>query len=79
LAKPTIIFHNKRHPSKMGAPEIEAFLSHLVGEGNVSASTQNHTYNALLLLYRNVLHIELTDPILVMLNRGSKAVRSPLD
>ena len=22
-----ILFHNKRHPSKMGAPELEAFLN----------------------------------------------------
>ena len=25
-----ILFHNKRHPREMGAPEIEAFLTHLV-------------------------------------------------
>ncbi len=43
----------------MGAPEIEAFLTHLAQEGNVSASTQNQVFNALLFLYRNVLHIEL--------------------
>jgi hypothetical protein len=24
-----ILFHNKRHPREMGAPEINAFLSHL--------------------------------------------------
>jgi hypothetical protein len=29
----------------MGAPEIEAFLSHLAQEGNVSASTQNQAFN----------------------------------
>lgn len=50
----------------MGAPEIEAFLSHLAQEGNVSASTQNQAYSALLFLYRNVLHIELTGPILAL-------------
>jgi integrase len=46
-----------------GAPEIEAFLSHLAQEGHVSASTQNQAFNALLFLYRNVLHIELDAPI----------------
>lgn len=24
-----ILFHGKRHPSEMSAPEVEAFLSHL--------------------------------------------------
>jgi Phage integrase, N-terminal SAM-like domain len=24
-----ILFHDKRHPAEMGAPEIEAFLTHL--------------------------------------------------
>jgi len=27
-----ILFHNKRHPSEMGAPEVQAFLSHLATE-----------------------------------------------
>ena len=35
-AKRYILFHNKRHPAEMGAPEIEAFLSHLAQETNVS-------------------------------------------
>jgi len=47
----------------MGAQEIEAFLSHLAQEGNVSASTQNQAFNALLFLYRNVLNLELKAPI----------------
>jgi hypothetical protein len=36
-----IRFHDKRHPSTMGAAEVEAFLTHLAVEGKVSASTQN--------------------------------------
>lgn len=62
-AKRYILFHNKRHPAEMGVPEIEAFLSHLAQEGNVSASTQNQAFNAILFLYRNVLKIELVTPI----------------
>jgi integron integrase len=62
-AKRYILFHNKRHPAEMGAPEIEAFLSHLAHVGNASASTQNQAFNALLFLYRNVLYIEFTGPI----------------
>jgi hypothetical protein len=30
-----------RHPSGMGAAEVEAFLSHLAVEGNVAASTRS--------------------------------------
>jgi integron integrase len=62
-AKRYILFHNKRHPAEMGAQEIEAFLSHLAQAGNVSASTQNQAFNALLFIYRNVLHLELEAPL----------------
>ncbi len=59
-----ILFHNKRHPREMGAPEIQAFLAHLAVEGNVSASTQNQALSALLFLYREVIHKEI-DPVLL--------------
>ena len=52
-------FHGKRHPSAMGAPEVERFLSHLAVEGGVSAATQNQAKAALLFLYRDTLDIEL--------------------
>ena len=35
-----ILFHNQRHSNEMGAPEIEAFLTHLGVEEQVAASTQ---------------------------------------
>jgi hypothetical protein len=38
-----ILFHGKRHPKDMGAPDIEAFLTHLTVAGQVVASTQNRT------------------------------------
>ena len=71
-AKRYILFQNKRHPAEMGAPEIEAFLSHLDQEGNVSASTQNQAINAILFLYRNVLKIELTTPVDVLCAKRSQ-------
>jgi Phage integrase, N-terminal SAM-like domain len=37
-AKRFILFQGKRHPSSMGAPEINEFLSHLAVERNVAAS-----------------------------------------
>lgn len=55
-----IWFHGKRHPKDMGAPELEAYLSHLAVERNVSASTQNQAKSALLFLYKEVLGIELS-------------------
>jgi len=35
-----ILFHNKRDPKEMANPEIEAYLSHLAVDLNVSAATQ---------------------------------------
>lgn len=55
-----ILFHDKRHPIEMGAPEVEAFLTHLAVNRNVSASTQNQALAALLFLYKEVLEVELT-------------------
>jgi integron integrase len=54
-----IIFHDKRHPKDMGAPEVEAFLTHLAVVGNVAAATQNQALSAILFLYREVLCINL--------------------
>lgn len=54
-----ILFHNKRHPAQMGAPEVNQFLSHLAIRGRVSASTQNQALSALLFLYRGVLKRDL--------------------
>ena len=47
----------------MGEREIEAFLSFLAIRRKVSASTQNQAFNALLFLYRQVLHKELKESI----------------
>jgi len=58
-ARRFILFHGKRHPAEMGAEEVRDFLSHLVSERNVSASTQSQAKSALLFLYREVLGIEL--------------------
>jgi integrase len=44
----------------MGNAEIEAFLTHLAVEGQVSASTQNPALSALLFLYRKVLNLEMS-------------------
>ncbi len=58
-ARRFILYHNKRHPRDMGAVEVEAFLSHLAVDRQVSASTQNQAKAALLYLYKQVLDIDL--------------------
>lgn len=54
-----ILFHGKRHPSEMREPEIEAFLTFLAVDEEVSPSTQNQALNSILYLYSNVLSIKL--------------------
>lgn len=54
-----IRFNNKKHPKYMGKFEVQAFLSYLAVTRNVSASTQNQVFCAILFLYRDVLKIEL--------------------
>jgi integron integrase len=58
--KEFILFHNKRHPAEMGAPELEAYLTHLAVERHVAPSTQNVAMQSILFLYREVLGVELT-------------------
>ncbi len=58
-----ILFHDKRHPRDMAAPEIEAFLTHLAIDAHVAAPTQNQALSALLFLYRQVLGTEIELPL----------------
>lgn len=74
-AKRFILFNGKRHPADMGALEVEAFLSALATERNVSASTQNQAMHAILFLYRDVLHIDL--PWLDGVTRAKVSKRLP--
>ena len=55
----------------MGDAEVEAFLTHLAKDENVSASTQNQALNAQFFLYRNVLQIDLAIPIHALLAKPS--------
>lgn len=67
-----ILFHQKRHPNEMGEAEVEAFLTHLAVDGNVSASTQNQALSALLFLYRHVLKQPLGNSIEAVRAKQSK-------
>jgi integrase len=56
-----ILFHDKRHPKEMGAPEIRAFLAHLALYDQVATSIQNGALNARLFLYCHVLKLPFPD------------------
>lgn len=71
-----IIFHGKRHPAEMGAPEVTEFLTALAVRDKVAASTQNQALSALLFLYRHVLGVEL--PWLDGLVRAKRPQRLPV-
>ncbi|MBZ0105582.1 MAG: integron integrase [Sulfuricella denitrificans] len=75
-AKRFIYWHDKRHPADMGAPEVEAFLSALATERNVSASTQNQAMHAILFLYKDVLGVDL--PWLDGITRAKVSKRLPV-
>jgi integron integrase len=54
-------YHRMRHPEELGEAEIVAFLTHLAAERRVSRSTQMQALSALILLYREVLRMEIGD------------------
>ena len=71
-----ILFHGKRHPRDMGAPEVEAFLTALAVELKVAAATQNLALAAVLFLYREILGVDL--PWLEGVTRAKKPERLPV-
>jgi integron integrase len=70
-------FHNMRARSDLDGAEakIELFLSDLAVNGQVAASTQNQAFNALLFLYRQVLHQDLQN---IQAVRADRPVRVPV-
>ena len=75
-ARRFILFHGKRHPRDMGAPEVQAFLSHMAVDRGVSPSTQNQAKAALLFLYRQVLAQDL--PWLTEVVQAKRQPRLPV-
>jgi integron integrase len=71
-----ILYHKKRHPRDMGTAEINDFITHLVNQRIVSASTQNQAISAILFLYRNVLQVQLDETALLPI-RPVKPKRVP--
>jgi len=52
-------FHDTRHPSELGADEVNLFLTHIATELGAGPSSQAQARAALLFLYREVLRIPL--------------------
>ena len=69
-----ILHHDKRHPKDMGAEEIQAFITHLAVQKNVSASTQNQALSAILFLYRYVLNKPIDLPAGLLRAEKSKTL-----
>lgn len=70
-----IIHHGRRHPKDMGKREVEAFLTSLAVERDVSAATQGQALSAILFLYREVLEQPL--PWLDEVTRAKRPARLP--
>ncbi|NMG14249.1 phage integrase N-terminal SAM-like domain-containing protein [Aromatoleum bremense] len=70
-----IIHHGRRHPANMGRREVEAFLTSLAVERDVSAATQGQALSAILFLYREVLEQPL--PWLDEVTRAKRPARLP--
>jgi integron integrase len=70
-----ILANKKRHPGQMGGLEVEAFLTKLAVQDQVSASTQNQALAALLFLYREVLSVDL--PWMENIRRAKRPERVP--
>lgn len=65
-----------RHPKEMGAVEVEAFLTMLATERQVSPSTHRQALSAILYLYKEVLKIEL--PWMQEIGRPKEQQRLPV-
>ena len=70
-----ILFCGKRHPKQLGGAEVAQFLSHLATRGQVSPSTQNQAFSALLFLYRDFLRQPLDD--LGSITRAQREAKVP--
>jgi integron integrase len=71
-----IIFHDRRHPETLGGQHVEAFLSHLAIERQVSAATQAQALAAILFLYKQVMKLDL--PWLAGVVRATRPKRLPV-
>lgn len=69
-------WHGLRHPSELGGPEVEAFLSYLAGERALAPSSHRQALSALLFLYGKVLGLNL--PWMTDIGRPQTTRRLPV-
>lgn len=62
-------------PHLLENDDMKKYLTHLALHGRVSSSTQNQAFNALLFLYRNILHKEVDD--LTSVARAKRKINLP--
>ncbi len=74
--KQFVLFNDKRHPSEMGKQEIERYLSHLAVNKQVAVATQSQALNAIVFLYKKVLHLPVADDLSPV--RSKRPVRLPV-
>ena len=65
-----------RHPKDMGSIEVQAFLTMLANERQVSPATHRQALNALLFMYRDVLSMDL--PWMQQIGRPPERKRIPV-
>lgn len=63
-------------PASLSAQDLRKFLSHLAAERHVASATQSQAFNALLFLYRYVLHVDVAG--LASTVRAAKKRRLPV-
>ena len=71
-----IHYHGLKHPSGLGAADVERFLTHLAVDRKVAASTQAQALSSVLFLYKQVLNVDL--PWLDNVVRASRPRRLPV-
>lgn len=71
-----ILFHGKQHPLDLNEQHVRAFLIYLANERQVAAATQNQALNAIVFLYRRVLHQALGD--IEPFDRAKRSRRLPV-
>lgn len=71
-------YGGKTHPNHIGKNEVDRFLSYLTEKKNVAPATQKQALNALIFLYRKVLHIDLGDGIAPMRSKRRRILPTVL-
>jgi len=70
-----VLFHGRRHPSELGAREVEQFMNELVAR-SLSASTHQQALCAIVFLYERVL--KCRSPWIERLTRPQRSERLPV-